>query len=485
MRAALLVAGAVGAAASLLYIVIHWEERAVRRLIARSQSTNSLEAAAEAVELAVQCGPRVHVQALMNLAGLHAVLGDIASALPLLDEALLLAEAEYGEKDIALVPILHARAEVLEAADNQPFAAAAAELARAREIRRARCGENTIESAFASHNLASLLVRGAQERGLLEARRRVLLDHALQLTLEACSVLSALGLAGDGAACVSTVLNVLADDPYEDEPLVSVRRRLQDAYFEAYGEEWVAAPSHEPTHAPPREAVASEAASEAAAPIVCAPSRNLTVSQPQTFPHFATARQMYDHLRALSKNAATKEYVVRNFVGVITDLSVEASTVETELFPRGALEYYTKKNMGWAYSAEDAARWQLQLRGGEQGDYRAGIDKKIANAIACLKSEPLSKRATITFPFSEVGSEANDWTNQGMNKCCRELHLYLEDGKLKCTGLVRMQNANIFVKNIHFFATLLEHVAGELDVEVGEYTHWITNLCYDRDATSC
>lgn len=41
------------------------------------------------------------------------------------------------------------------------------------------------------------------------------------------------------------------------------------------------------------------------------------------------------------------------------------------------------------------------------------------------------------------------------------------------------------VKNIHFFATLIDHVAKELDVEVGEYTHWITNLCFDRGATSC
>ena len=48
-----------------------------------------------------------------------------------------------------------------------------------------------------------------------------------------------------------------------------------------------------------------------------------------------------------------------------------------------------------------------------------------------------------------------------------------------------MQNANIFVKNIHFFATVLDVVAEELQVPVGEYTHWITNLCYDRDATSC
>lgn len=30
-----------------------------------------------------------------------------------------------------------------------------------------------------------------------------------------------------------------------------------------------------------------------------------------------------------------------------------------------------------------------------------------------------------------------------------------------------------------------DHVAKELGVEVGEYTHWITNLCHDRSATSC
>ena len=62
----------------------------------------------------------------------------------------------------------------------------------------------------------------------------------------------------------------------------------------------------------------------------------------------------------------------------------------------------------------------------------------------------------------------------------------MEDGKLKCTGLVRMQNANIFVKNIHFFATLIGHVAEALGgIEVGEYTHFITNVCFDRNATSC
>jgi hypothetical protein len=32
---------------------------------------------------------------------------------------------------------------------------------------------------------------------------------------------------------------------------------------------------------------------------------------------------------------------------------------------------------------------------------------------------------------------------------------------------------------------LIDHVAKELNVPVGEYTHFITNLCHDRNATSC
>eukprot|EP00563_Minutocellus_polymorphus_P017140 CAMPEP_0197719930 /NCGR_PEP_ID=MMETSP1434-20131217/3471_1 /TAXON_ID=265543 /ORGANISM="Minutocellus polymorphus, Strain CCMP3303" /LENGTH=229 /DNA_ID=CAMNT_0043304719 /DNA_START=21 /DNA_END=711 /DNA_ORIENTATION=- len=202
-------------------------------------------------------------------------------------------------------------------------------------------------------------------------------------------------------------------------------------------------------------------AAAAAAPVKCAPSKNLNVG----FPHFDTARELYAHLREITKPGG--EYVVRNFVGVIEDISPEASLVETELFPRGALEYYTKKNMGWEYTEEECKQWQLSERGGAQGDYREGMQKKIANVIDCLRTEPLSKRAVIPIPFNSAGSATVDWTDQGQNKCCRELHLYLEDGKLKCTGIVRMQNANIFVKNIHFFATLIDHVAKELKVPSG------------------
>merc|ERR1719213_386092 len=201
------------------------------------------------------------------------------------------------------------------------------------------------------------------------------------------------------------------------------------------------------------------------------------------FPRFRTAADLYKHIRSITAEGG--DYTVRNFVGVIEDISPAASVVETELFPRGALDFYTKKNMGWSYTQEEFDKWHMPERGGDQGDYRDGMQEKISNVVDCLRTEPRSKRAVIPIPFASEGSKTVDWKDQGQTKCCRELHLYIEDGKLKCTGILRMQNASIFPKNIHFFATLLDHVGNELELPLGEYTHWITNLCHDRSAISC
>ena len=56
------------------------------------------------------------------------------------------------------------------------------------------------------------------------------------------------------------------------------------------------------------------------APTACA-SKNLNVG----YPHFKTAAAMYAYLREVTQPGG--EFVVRNFVGVIEDISVEASTV--------------------------------------------------------------------------------------------------------------------------------------------------------------
>ena len=41
------------------------------------------------------------------------------------------------------------------------------------------------------------------------------------------------------------------------------------------------------------------------------------------------------------------------------------------------------------FTLSQEAEWTLPERGGEQGDYRAGIRAKIDNAIECLQQQPL------------------------------------------------------------------------------------------------
>ena len=132
-------------------------------------------------------------------------------------------------------------------------------------------------------------------------------------------------------------------------------------------------------------------------------SHNLNVG----FLRFATGAELYGHIREIT--APGGDFTVHNFVAVIEDISPEASICETELFPRGALEYYTRKNMGLQYTRAEAQEYQTDERGGEQGDYRAGMQEKISNVIACLKAEPRSKRAIIPIPFTTEGSINVDW----------------------------------------------------------------------------
>eukprot|EP00941_MAST-03F_sp_MAST-3F-sp1_P001383 g1383.t1 len=204
----------------------------------------------------------------------------------------------------------------------------------------------------------------------------------------------------------------------------------------------------------------------------------------QNLPKFSSPAEIYSDIRELTKEGG--DYTVHNYMAVIDELgSPEECLVETELFPRESIEFYTAKNMGWEYTKEAEKQWLLPERGGEQGDYRDGMPEKIANAISCLSEHPHSKRAVIPIPFARQGSAEVDWRDQGQTKCCRELYLYIHESRLCTTAVLRMQNASIFPKNIHFFSTLIHHVANELGIPVGSYTHIIANLCHDRSATQC
>lgn len=209
-------------------------------------------------------------------------------------------------------------------------------------------------------------------------------------------------------------------------------------------------------------------------------------------PSFATPADMLADMVAVTSRHAR----VRNYMGVITDMSAGATVVETELFPRGALEFYTAHNMDELdpeHNEAHAAGYRTyynSARGGGQGDYRAGIKEKIANVVDCLTRFPGSKRGVLTIP-----PVALDHSVDGDAKCLRELHFYVEarepeDGPaagapaepeaLHCTGYMRAQAASIFPKNIHYIGALMNAVAAALHKPVGTYTHIVTTLTNER-----
>ncbi len=191
-------------------------------------------------------------------------------------------------------------------------------------------------------------------------------------------------------------------------------------------------------------------------------------------PVFANAGEM---LAAMESVVPT-----HNFCGTIRLLTLATATLETPLFPAAALHFYSLFNMGGidpsnADHAALHAAWYSPERGGPQGDYREGMPAKLANVIDALTRFPHSKRAVLTIPNRNASHESDSDA-----KCLRELHFFRgEDNLLHCTGFMRAQACSIFPKNINFIATVLQHVARGVGLEVGTYTHFVTTLVSGRE----
>lgn len=207
---------------------------------------------------------------------------------------------------------------------------------------------------------------------------------------------------------------------------------------------------------------------------------------------YATPRNMYEHIDAATRNLAPQE-CVRNFCGVIESMREQDLVIETELFPRDALEFYTAFNLEGAVKPAPEVEVRMDelktayldpFRGSGQGDYRHGMIAKVENVVDCLSRFPGSKRAVLAVPFGEPGRGSAEVSHEEDEsaKCVRELHLYIDgaDQKLHATGFMRAQAASIFPKNVHFIGKLMNFIAARLGREVGTYTHFVTTLVHGR-----
>lgn len=108
---------------------------------------------------------------------------------------------------------------------------------------------------------------------------------------------------------------------------------------------------------------------------------------------------------------------------------------------------------------------------------RYGFDQ-VAQVIDTLKRDPYSRRAVINFNVPNPERfETKDETYT------IALVFELREGKLDCTGIMRSNDVWLDTPyDVVFFTELQKHIANELGVGYGKYTHFAVSLhAYEKD----
>lgn len=108
---------------------------------------------------------------------------------------------------------------------------------------------------------------------------------------------------------------------------------------------------------------------------------------------------------------------------------------------------------------------------------RYGFDQ-VAQVIDTLKRDPYSRSAVINF---NVPNPERFETKDEI--CTIALVFELREGKLDCTGIMRSNDVWLGTPyDVVFFTELQKHIANELGVGYGKYTHFAVSLhAYEKD----
>lgn len=108
---------------------------------------------------------------------------------------------------------------------------------------------------------------------------------------------------------------------------------------------------------------------------------------------------------------------------------------------------------------------------------RHGFDQ-VDKIIKLLIADPNSRRAVLNFNVpNENVIETKD------EICTIALQMYIRDGKLNCTGIMRSNDIWLGTPyDITFFTELQKYIAHRVGVEYGTYTHFVTSIhAYERN----
>lgn len=184
--------------------------------------------------------------------------------------------------------------------------------------------------------------------------------------------------------------------------------------------------------------------------------------------------------------AGTKELLNSGFTLLdITDNVPTARTGYSVAYMLGELTWYFRGREDVEFISKFSSFWKHISDDGvtNRSAYgaivfnRYGFDQ-VKQVVDTLKRNPYSRRAIINF---NVPNRERFETKDEI--CTIALVFELRDGKLDCTGIMRSNDVWLGTPyDVVFFTELQKHIANELGVGYGKYTHFAVSLhAYAKD----
>lgn len=167
--------------------------------------------------------------------------------------------------------------------------------------------------------------------------------------------------------------------------------------------------------------------------------------------------------------AGTKELLNSDFT--LLDITDNIATVRT-----GYSVSYMLGELAWYFTGSYNGVNDMSAYGAIVFN-RFGFDQ-VAQVIDTLKRDPYSRCAVINF---NVPNPERFETKDEI--CTIALVFELREGKLDCTGIMRSNDVWLDTPyDVVFFTELQKHIANELGVGYGKYTHFAVSLhAYEKD----
>lgn len=184
---------------------------------------------------------------------------------------------------------------------------------------------------------------------------------------------------------------------------------------------------------------------------------------------------------------ASKE--LNNYMFIVDDIEDNVVTLKTRdislPYLVGEMLWYWQSRNDTEFIGKFATLWKNITDDGKTNNSAYGyiLQQKhgfnqLETIIELLKNDPTSRRAVlnINVPNQNVESTHDE-------PCTIALNLFIRDGKLNCTGIMR-SNDIIFglTYDITYFTQIQKYIASRLNIPTGSYTHFATSMhFYDKD----